>query len=48
MSASAIVMLVLVGGMVWGGFLFLLGGGVLAEGRKVREKSDGQRQGDSP
>lgn len=48
MSTPAIVMMVLVGGMVWGGFLFLLGGGVLAEGKKEREGSARQRQEDSP
>lgn len=44
MSSAGVVMMVLVCGVVWGGFVFLLGGGVLAEGRKVRET---RREGDS-
>lgn len=36
MSGAAVVMMVLICGFVWGGFVFLLGGGVLSEGAKRR------------
>ncbi len=40
MNATAVVMMVLICGLVWGGFVFLLTRALQSEGRKSRADDD--------
>lgn len=47
MSVSALIVMILICGFVWGGFLWLLSRAIRKEGAKARERVDEQPPGPS-